>query len=51
MFDSCDMISDANRTSAVGPYATIYAVWNSGRLSGDGSEADVPYWILYVPLA
>ncbi|OJJ61426.1 hypothetical protein ASPSYDRAFT_130990 [Aspergillus sydowii CBS 593.65] len=33
-------------SNAVGPYATIYAVWNSGRLGGDDSETAVPYWIL-----
>lgn len=30
--------------SAVGPYATIYAIWQSGAL--DGAETPVPIWIL-----
>ncbi|KAL4799519.1 phosphate transporter [Aspergillus venezuelensis] len=31
-------------SNAVGPFATIYAVWNSGTL--EGSKTEVPYWIL-----
>lgn len=30
--------------NAIGPYATIYQVWNEGGL--EGSKADVPTWIL-----
>ncbi|KAL5363251.1 phosphate transporter [Aspergillus floccosus] len=30
--------------NAVGPYATIYSIWNSGHL--DGSKTPVPIWIL-----
>lgn len=30
--------------SAVGPYATIYAIWKSGAL--DGAKTPVPIWIL-----
>ncbi|CAM1501214.1 Fc.00g103760.m01.CDS01 [Cosmosporella sp. VM-42] len=30
--------------NAIGPYATIFQIWNSGALSG--SKSDVPIWIL-----
>ncbi|TLS22695.1 uncharacterized protein PpBr36_06491 [Pyricularia pennisetigena] len=30
--------------NAIGPYATIYNIWNSGAISG--SKSDVPFWIL-----
>ncbi|KAL4922054.1 phosphate transporter [Aspergillus aurantiobrunneus] len=34
-------------SNAVGPYATIYAVWNSGVGTLDPeAKTDVPYWIL-----
>lgn len=32
--------------NAIGPYATIFQVWNSGALQGDGEESEVPIWIL-----
>lgn len=31
--------------SAIGPYATIFQVWNDGRLPA-GDKASVPVWIL-----
>jgi phosphate/sulfate permease len=33
-----------NFSSAVGPYATIYAIWRSGAL--EGAKTEVPIWIL-----
>ncbi|KAK0651085.1 putative phosphate-repressible Na+/phosphate cotransporter Pho89 [Cercophora newfieldiana] len=30
--------------NAVGPYSTVYAIWNSGELSG--AKTEVPMWIL-----
>ncbi|KAL2865908.1 inorganic phosphate transporter [Aspergillus lucknowensis] len=33
-------------SNAVGPYATIYAVWRSGTLEGSDGKTSVPYWIL-----
>jgi phosphate/sulfate permease len=32
-----------NLDSAIGPYATIYDIWQSGKLN---SKSPVPYWIL-----
>lgn len=35
-------------SNAIGPYATIFEIWNTGVLPADG-KSDVPTWILYVP--